>query len=85
MPIFEYSCQSCGHQFEFLQIPSAPAAACPQCHGQSLERLLSGFAFGSLELTKARVRAARKQMRESKDYKDKQVADIEELKHHQDH
>ena len=34
------------------------------------------------ELTKARVKAARKQQLKSKDYKDKQVADAEEHDHH---
>lgn len=83
MPIFEYSCRACGHQFEFLKLPATPAAArCPACQGEDLERLLSGFAMSSRELTKSRVKAARKQHLDSKDYKDKQVADAEESDHH---
>ena len=83
MPILEYSCKACGHQFEFLKLPTtANAPACPECHSKDLERLLSGFAMSTREMTKARVKAARKQRLESKDYKDKKVADAEELKHH---
>jgi len=47
-----------------------------------LERLLSGFAMSTRELTKARVNAARKQQLGSKEYKDKQIADTEEFDHH---
>jgi putative FmdB family regulatory protein len=83
MPIFEYSCRACGHQFEFLKLPTTPdAARCPACQGEDLERLLSGFATSTRELTKSRVTAARKQHLGSKENKDKQVAATEELEHH---
>ena len=85
MPIFEYECKSCGHQFEFLKLASTPEASCPQCQSRTLERLMSGFAPASREMTKSRVKAARKQMRESSDYKDRKVAEIEAEKHHLDH
>ena len=81
MPIFEYSCRACGHQFEFLKLPTtSDAARCPACQGEDLERLLSGFAMSTRELTKARVKAARKQHLGSKDKKDEQIARIED--HH---
>jgi putative FmdB family regulatory protein len=83
MPIFEYSCRACGHQFEFLKLPTTPdAARCPACQGEDLERLLSGFAMSTSELTKAHVKAARKQHQGSKENKDKQVAAAEEFEHH---
>ena len=35
MPIYEYECRGCGHQFEFLLLPTNPEApACPSCKGQ---------------------------------------------------
>lgn len=40
MPIFEYSCRGCGHQFERL-VRGAEVPSCPQCQSQDLERLLS--------------------------------------------
>jgi putative FmdB family regulatory protein len=83
MPIFEYSCRACGHQFEFLKLPATPdTARCPACQGEDLERLLSGFAMSTTELTKAHVKAARKQHLGSKEQKDKQVAAAEEVEHH---
>jgi putative FmdB family regulatory protein len=83
MPILEYACRTCGHHFEFLKLPATTAAPqCPACHGEDLERLLSGFAMSTSELTQARVKAARKKHLESKDHKDKQVADAEERDHH---
>jgi putative FmdB family regulatory protein len=83
MPIFEYVCNACGHQFEFLKLPAATAVpSCPACQSQNLERQLSGFALSTNDLTKARAKAARKQKLESKDYKDAQVARAEEIAHH---
>jgi putative FmdB family regulatory protein len=83
MPIFEYVCNACGHQFEFLKLPAATTVpTCPACQSPNLERLLSGFALSTSNLTKARVKAARKQQLESKDHKDEQVAQAEEIKHH---
>ena len=83
MPIFEYSCRTCGHRFEFLKLPATTAAPrCPACDGEDLERLLSGFAMSTADLTQARVKAARKARLDSKDTKDKRVADAEEADHH---
>ena len=83
MPIFEYVCNACGHQFEFLKLPAATTVpSCPACQSPNLERLLSGFALSTTELTKARQNAALKQQRESKDFKDKQIARAEDIAHH---
>jgi putative FmdB family regulatory protein len=83
MPIFEYACNACGHQFEFLKLPAATTVpSCPACQSPNLTRLLSGFALSTPELTKARAQATRKQQLESKDYKDQQVARAEERQHH---
>ncbi len=41
MPLYEYRCKDCGHQFEKIQSFSAPEEKeCPSCHGP-VERLLS--------------------------------------------
>ena len=46
MPIYEYRCQSCGHQQEFLQkVSDAPLTTCPQCKQPSLSKLLSAAGF----------------------------------------
>jgi putative FmdB family regulatory protein len=44
MPIYEYVCRHCGHQFEKIVHPSAPAPACPACHSHSLQQQFSVFA-----------------------------------------
>ena len=83
MPIYEYQCRQCGHRFEFLLLPSSNTTpACPECSGQELERLLSGFAVNTAELSRARVKQARAANAQSKDQKDKKVAEAEEVKHH---
>jgi putative FmdB family regulatory protein len=83
MPIFEYVCKACGHQFEFLKLPATPAASnCPACQSANLERRLSGFALSTAALTKARQNAALKQQRQSKDFKDKEIARTEDIASH---
>ena len=83
MPILEYACKACGRRFEFLKLPATTTApACPDCQSNDLERLLSGFAVNSPELSKARVKDARRQLKESRDYKDKKVAEAEYIQEH---
>lgn len=43
MPIFEYACQDCGHEFEALT-RSSQQPECPRCHSIQLEKKLSVFA-----------------------------------------
>lgn len=86
MPIFEYECRGCRHQFECLSRPGSTAVPeCPECRGTDLERLLSGFAVNSAEMSRARVETARKQIARSKDTKDKQVARADYEKEHREH
>ncbi len=45
MPLYEYRCKICGHQFEKIQSFSAPEEKeCPVCHGE-VEKLLSAPAI----------------------------------------
>ena len=42
MPIYEYACRSCEHQFESIQKASeAPLRDCPECGEATLKKLLS--------------------------------------------
>jgi len=43
MPIFEYICKDCQHEFEAL-VFGKDKAECPKCHGRKLEPQLSVFA-----------------------------------------
>ena len=81
MPIYEYRCSGCGHEFEQL-IRTGDVAACPSCKSQTLERLLSLSAVSSehtrsLNFTKAKARARVTQ-------RDKDVAQAEYEKKHRE-
>lgn len=46
MPIYEYECADCGHQFEAIQkMSDTPLVECPACHALSLKKLVSAVAF----------------------------------------
>ena len=47
MPIFEYVCQRCHHQFEELVFGENPKVKCPKCHKSRVTRQLSVFGFKS--------------------------------------
>lgn len=40
MPLYEYSCRQCDHQFEELVFGAEPVS-CPKCRSEKLERLIS--------------------------------------------
>ena len=45
MPIYEYRCQDCNHEFERMQkFSDPPVAACPACEG-AVQKLISRSAF----------------------------------------
>lgn len=43
MPLFEYQCRSCEHQFELL-VRESTKLECPKCTGTELDKMLSVFA-----------------------------------------
>ena len=47
MPLFEYECRKCGHEFEALVVGSRKPV-CPKCKGEDLEKKVSrvGVATG---------------------------------------
>jgi len=62
MPIYEYICERCGHQFEKL-VRGTKTPACASCGAMNVERLLSLPNVKS-ETTKAQaMRAAKKRDR----------------------
>ncbi len=81
MPIYEYQCRGCGHQFELLVL-KATVAECPKCQARELDQLVSGFAVSSEAISKANMKAARRKFATSGNYRDQKVAEAEELKEH---
>jgi putative FmdB family regulatory protein len=46
MPIYEYACAACGHEFEEWQkMSDAPVRTCPKCKKKKVEKLISRTAF----------------------------------------
>lgn len=46
MPIYEYQCQSCGHEHEALQkLSDAPLIHCPACTEPELKKKISAAGF----------------------------------------
>lgn len=46
MPIYEYSCQQCGHSLEVFQgMNDAPLTECGHCHQATLVKLVSAPGF----------------------------------------
>jgi len=60
MPIYEYECLGCGHQFEYLVLSKSPAAECPSCGKKELKQLISQYAVSSASTRQANLAAAKK-------------------------
>ena len=46
MPIYEYRCEACGHEFETLQkVSEAPLVDCPACQAPQLRKKVTAAAF----------------------------------------
>lgn len=46
MPVYEYACAACGHEFEEWQkITDEPVKTCPKCKKRKVERLISKTSF----------------------------------------
>jgi putative FmdB family regulatory protein len=60
MPLYEYRCRACKHEFEALVRTQDPAPVCPSCKGGELERLITAASMSSEQLTRDRVKTERK-------------------------
>ena len=79
MPLYDFTCKSCGQQFEAL-VRTGSTPSCPTCRSEDLERVLSGFAVSSENTRALNLKAGRKHL--AKDRKDKAMAQWEYEKHH---
>jgi putative FmdB family regulatory protein len=59
MPIFEYTCLSCHHQFEAL-VRGTKTPVCPECQSEKLEKMFSLPAVKSETTRDLAMRAAKK-------------------------
>ena len=47
MPIYEYKCGACGHEFEYLVMGGKDPEGCPKCGDASVAKLMSACGFVS--------------------------------------
>ena len=45
MPVYEYVCNACHHEFEELVYSDDEVVACPECNSENPMKVLSAFAF----------------------------------------
>ena len=46
MPIYEYKCSKCEHQFEVIQrFSDNPVESCPECNEKPVKKLVSAPSF----------------------------------------
>ena len=81
MPIFEYTCKSCGREFELLVRPGAELV-CPGCASTELEKLISKPAIKSDSTHALAMKAAKK--RDQKQGSEKAREQREYELHHND-
>ena len=83
MPVYEYRCRACGHEFEHLVLPGRTMPVpCPACGAEDVERLLSAFAVSSGAISRKNLQAARGRHARSANRRDKGVAEYQYVRDH---
>ena len=82
MPIYEYQCNACEHQFEYLVIHSSPPAKCPSCGSKKLDKMISQCAVSSENTRQTHFDRARKAA--GKVAKEKAHEEHKQTHHHHD-
>ena len=59
MPLYDFRCKSCGHEFEGL-VRAGDVPRCPSCNGTDLERQLPIVAVSTEERRRESVKRERK-------------------------
>ena len=84
MPMYDFHCRGCGHEFEALvRAHDTEPTRCPSCQSTDVERQLSTFAVNTAERHAAAVKQSRE--RQIKANKEKLVADEEYRREHEGH
>ena len=82
MPLFDFKCRACAHEFEAL-VRSGSAPACPQCQSPELDRLPSSFAPSSEGMRRSALTTARQSAAKARAER-RQVQHGEMIKHIRD-
>ena len=83
MPLYDYQCKKCGHEFEALIRTGDPAPTCTECGSGDLERLLTSFAVSTDGSREANIKSARKKGEKTR--KDQAIAQFEYEEKHRHH
>ena len=84
MPLFDFTCRTCGRQFEALVRTGYPPA-CPDCGGVDLQQELPTFAVKTADRSQAAA-AANRHKHAVQGHKDTMAREAEAEKHrHEDH
>ena len=84
MPIYEYRCIRCAHEFELLVLRTSPVPACPSCDSQEVEQQLSAFAVSSDGTRQSSLDKARRSYKASGQRRDERAAAAEYEKKERD-
>jgi len=79
MPLYEYTCRACGHEFEAL-VRGSSMPSCPVCQAVDLQRLVSLFAVDT-EGTRQTALAHGRRLAAG-ERRERAVAEREEIEHH---
>ena len=52
MPIFDFHCEECGHEFEALVLGQKEQVRCPHCKSNNVKKAISMFSCTGLQLDK---------------------------------
>ena len=82
MPLYDYICSKCGHEFEAL-VRTGDVHSCAECGSTELERQLTSFAVSTEGVREANIKKARKAGEKMR--KDKAIAQFEYEEKHRHH
>jgi putative FmdB family regulatory protein len=81
VPIYEYRCRTCAHEFEVL-VRGPDPIACPSCQAADPERILSLFAVSSEGRSQTALHEARRQFTVGTARRDQIRHEQEEIREH---
>jgi putative FmdB family regulatory protein len=79
MPLYEYACRACGHDFEAL-VRGEGRPLCPRCASEDLDRLVSRFSPSSPASRQASLKKA-----QAKALKVQREKDVAQTEYERDH
>jgi putative FmdB family regulatory protein len=82
MPLYDYHCKKCGHEFEAL-VRTGDTPSCGECGSTELERLMTSFAVSTEGMRESNIQKARKLGEKTR--KDKAIAQFEYEEKHRHH